>query len=157
LIQSTKSGFYPRIGAAYKLTSDGTTVIRGGYGIYGDLLYGGLITDIAGGVPFTGSESFTNEITNGVPLLIFPNPSPAGGVAPTANVVGVNKGISRPYLQQWDVVIERQIGSFGFSAGYVGTRASNLIYARNLDQPPPSTTPFPLARRLFQISKASSG
>src|SRR5208282_5271432 len=46
LIQTSKTDFYPRLGAAYKLTSDGKTVIRAGYGIYGDILYGGLISAI---------------------------------------------------------------------------------------------------------------
>jgi len=143
LIQSTKNNFYPRVGAAYKITSDGKTVIRAGFGMYGDLLYGGLIKSIAGGVPFTGSETFTNHVTNGVPLFSFPNPFVVtGGIVPTTNVVGINPHISRPYLQQWDVMLDHQIGEFGFSLGYVGTRSVNLIYSRNLDEPMPSTTPF---------------
>jgi Carboxypeptidase regulatory-like domain/TonB dependent receptor len=150
LIQTSKTNFYPRIGVAYKLDADAKSVIRAGYGMYGDLLYGGLIMPIAGGVPFTSSESFTNKITNGVPLLLFPNPFlGAGGVAPTANVVGVNPKISRPYIEQWDVVFDHQIGSVGFSLGYVGTHATNLIYARNLDQPQPSTTPFSFSETPF--------
>jgi hypothetical protein len=150
LIQSTKTNFYPRIGAAYKLTSDAKTVIRAGYGIYGDVLYGGIIVPIAGGVPFTSSESFTNQINGGVPLFSFPAPfASTGGVAPLTNVVGINPKISRPYVQQWDVTLERQVGSFGFSAGYVGTHDVKLIYARNLDQPQPSTTPFSFSETPF--------
>ncbi len=150
LIQTTKTNFYPRIGVAYKLTPDGKTVIRGGYGIYGDVLYGGLITYIAGGVPFTGSESFTNQITNGVPLLSFPAPFlTTGGTVPTTNVVGVSPHISRPYLQQWNLVLDRQIGTIGLSAAYVGTHSVSLIYARNLNQPPPSTTPFSFSETPF--------
>ncbi len=150
LIQTSKTDFYPRIGVAYKLTSDGKTVIRAGYGIYGDVLYGGVITYLAGGVPFTGSESFTNQFTAGVPLLKFPNPFPTTGTTvPTTNVVGINPHIDRPYLQQWNLVLDKQIGSLGFSAAYVGTSSAKLIYARNLDQPPPSTTPFSFSETPF--------
>jgi hypothetical protein len=150
LIQSSKTNFYPRLGVAYKLTSDGNTVIRAGYGIYGDVLYGGLITYIAGGVPFTGSESFTNQFTNGVPSLQFPNPFlSSGGTVPTTNAVGVNPPLDRPYLQQWNLVVDRQVGTLGFSAAYVGTHSAKLIYARNLDQPPPSTTPFSFSETPF--------
>jgi hypothetical protein len=150
LIQTSKTNFYPRIGVAYKLTSDGKTVIRAGYGIYGDVLYGGLIVPIAGGVPFTGSESFTNQINNGVPLISFPNPFlTASGTVPTTNVVGVNPNIGRPYLQQWTLTLDRQIGTFGFSAGYLGTHSVKLMYARNLDQPSPSTTPFSFSETPF--------
>jgi len=150
LIEGDKTDFYPRVGVAYKLTSDEKTVIRAGFGMYGDLLYGGLIQDIAGLVPFTGSESFTNSFTDGEPAFSFPNPfATSGGATPTTNVVGVNSHISRPYIQQWDLMLDRQVGAFGFSAGYVGTRAVNLIYARNLDQPPPSTTPFSYSETPF--------
>src|SRR6202021_4338219 len=72
-----------------------------------------------------------------------------GGVAPLTNVVGINPKISRPYAQQWDVTLERQVGSFGFSAGYVRTHDVKLIYARNLDQPQPSTPPFSFSETPF--------
>jgi Carboxypeptidase regulatory-like domain/TonB dependent receptor len=142
LVQFRKTNFYPRIGLAYQLTPNGKTVIRAGYGIYGDTIYGALDESMTGG-PFAGSETFTNAITNGVPLFSFPDPFlTTGGVAPTENVSGFNPNITVPYTQQWNVTLERQIGTMGLSLGYVGSHQTGLLYPRNIDQPPPSTTPF---------------
>lgn len=152
LIDSRKANFYPRLGAAYKLTSDGKTVVRAGYGVFGATTYAALGQQITGG-PFSGSETFTNSITNGTPLLSFPDPFlPTGGgsIAPTENVFGVNPKITTPYTQQWNLTLERQVGSFGFSAAYIGTHTVKMLYYRNIDQPEPSlnafsysNTPFP--------------
>src|SRR2546430_12660862 len=52
-----------RIGMAYKLTSNGKTVIRAGYGLYGNTLYGTVARNLEGG-PFGGSISYFNSITD---------------------------------------------------------------------------------------------
>jgi hypothetical protein len=54
-----------------------------------------------------------------------------------------------PYTQQWTVTLERQIGTLGLSLGYVGSHSVNLMYPRNIDQPPPSTQPFTFAETPF--------
>ena len=45
---SPRHNFYPRFGAAYKLTSDGQIAIRAGYGIYGNSIYGAIGQSMAG-------------------------------------------------------------------------------------------------------------
>lgn len=106
LMRFPKHNIYPRIGLAYKLTADGKTAIRAGYGIYGNTIYGALASSSLGG-PFSGSETFFNSITNGVPLLTFPNPfvSGAGTVAGLQNVAGFNPNLRTPYTQQWNVTL----------------------------------------------------
>ncbi len=143
LLDFHKNDFYPRFGLAYKLTSDGKTVIRAAYGIYGNTVYGTIARNLEGG-PFGGSETFFNSITNGAPLLTLSNPfvPGAGQVAAFQSASGFNPHLKVPYLQQWNVTIERQIGTIGLSVAYVGTHAVNLLYGRNINQPPPSTTPF---------------
>src|SRR2546430_466166 len=39
----------------------------------------------------------------------------------------------------------------GFRVSYVGTQSVNLIYRRNLNQLPPSTTPFSASRRPYPL------
>ena len=143
LLDFHKHNVYPRIGMAYKLTSNGKTVIRAGYGLYGNTLYGTVARNLEGG-PFGGSISYFNSITDGVPLLSFPNPfvPEAGQVAGFANASGFNPHMNVPYLQQWNITLERQIGTVGLSIAYVGSHAVNLLYGRNINQPLPSTTPF---------------
>ena len=142
LIRFPKKNFYPRLGMAYKLTSDGKTAIRAGYGIYGNSVYGAIGQSLTGG-PFAGSETLTNAIVNGVPAFTLANPfSATGKSAPVQNVTGINPYIRTPYLQQWNVTLERQIGPMGLSVAYVGSHAVDLLYNRNLNQPPAGATPF---------------
>lgn len=143
LLDYNKHNFYPRIGVAYKLTSNGKTVIRAGYGLYGNIIYGTIARNLEGG-PFGGTVTYFNSITNGVPLLSFPKPfvPEAGQVAGFASASAFNPHLRTPYLQQWNVTLERQIGSVGLSVAYVGSHAVNLLYGRNINQVRASTTPF---------------
>jgi len=138
--------FYPRLGFAYQLTSDGKTVLRGSYGIYGDTIYGTLALSKGGG-PFAGSESFYNSITNGTALFTLQNPfiPQAGLLAPFQSANVWNPDMTVPYLQQWNLTLQRQIGTVGLSLGYVGSHNTGLLYSYNIDQPPPSTTPFSIS------------
>jgi hypothetical protein len=114
--------------------------------LYGNIIYGALTRGMEGG-PYGGSATYFNSISNGVPLLSFPTPFvlAAGQAAAFQNASGYNPNLTVPYLQQWNVTLERQIGSVGLSIAYVGSHAVNLIYGRNINQPPPSTTPFTAA------------
>ncbi len=148
LLEYRKLEFYPRLGLAYKLTSDGKTAIRAAYGIYGDTIYGALGQDTDqyfGGGPFAGSESLTNTITAGAAAFTLTDPFTSGATGTSAklqNVGGTNPNLKIPYLQQWNVTLERQIGTMGVSIAYVGAHATNLLYDRNLNEPAPTTTPY---------------
>src|SRR5436309_16111242 len=104
---------------AYKLAADGKTVIREAYGIYGNTIYGTIARNLEGG-PFGGSITYFNSITNGVPLLSFPHPfvPEAGQVAGFANASGFNPHMNVPYLQQWNIIMERQIVTVRLSIVY---------------------------------------
>ncbi len=150
LLEMQKKNFYPRFGFAYKPLGDDKTVIRGGYGIYGNTIYGSAGGGLTGG-PFSGSESFTNSLTAGVPLFAFPRPFLNVGQTATQNVTGINPRLRTPYSQQFNLTLERQIGEVGLRVAYVGTRSTRLLYLRNLNQPRPSTTPFSNSRRIYPI------
>jgi hypothetical protein len=150
----------PRLGFAYKLFGSDKAVLRGGYGIYTNLVYSPLAASMVGG-PFAGSVSYFNSVTKGVPLFSFPSPFLPTGTTAVQNVSGVNPNLKTPYTQQWNLTIERQIGSLGLRASYVGSRSINLIYQRNLNEPAPSTTPFTTAlfpnQRFSTISYYDNG
>ena len=141
LLASHLAYFYPRLGFAYRPVAGNDTVIRGAYGIYGLPTYGSATGYLTGG-PFSGSETFTNQIVNGSPLFSFPNPFLPVGQTPSEAVNGINSNLGVGYLQQWNLTVEREEAGFALSASYVGTHAVNLPYAYNLNQPLPSTTPF---------------
>jgi hypothetical protein len=144
LVRFPKLNFYPRVGLAYKITQDGKTAIRAGYGIYGNTIYGAIPQSLTGG-PFAGSETLTNSIAGGKAAFTLSNPFTSGATGKSAalqNVTGINPDIRTPYLQQWNVTLERQIGTIGLSIAYVGAHATDLLYDRNLNQPFPGTAPF---------------
>ncbi len=151
----------PRVGFAWRPFGGDKTVVRGGYGIYGNLIYVPIaLFDMTGG-PFAGSVTFINAVKNGVPLFSFPSPFLASVNTGAQNVTGVNPGLKTPYTQQWELSVERQLAGVGLRVSYVGSRSDQLVYARNLNQPVPSTTPFSTTEYFYpsytQITYLDSG
>ncbi|HWB97811.1 MAG TPA: TonB-dependent receptor, partial [Bryobacteraceae bacterium] len=104
--------FVPRIGVAYRLTDK--WVIRGGYGIFNETL--GRYARLQGTGPFQISETYQNVITNGQPLLSFPNPFPASlssANSPSQSVTGYPMDASNGKIHQYNVTIERQFHDIG--------------------------------------------
>jgi hypothetical protein len=146
LLQSHHAYFYPRIGVAYRPWSEKSTVIRGGYGIYANTIYGSLGWTLETG-PYSGSQSRTNSFTNGRPAFSFPNPFLASGVNTPVNAAsGIDPQARIPYLQQWNSTVEQEAAKFIFTASYVGGHAVNLLYFMNLNQARASTQPFSVSR-----------
>jgi Carboxypeptidase regulatory-like domain/TonB dependent receptor-like, beta-barrel len=150
LVDFPKDSFQPRFGFAYKPFAGGNMVIRGAYGIFGNLIYRPLARDMGGG-PFAGSATFVNSITNGVPLFSFPEPflTSAIGAVGTQDVQGKDPNLKNPYTQQWNLTIEQEVKETALRVSYMGTRTVNLPYRRNLNLPPPSTIPFSAIRRTY--------
>lgn len=142
LRNSFKYAIYPRIGFAFNINDK--TVLRGGYGVYNNDLTGELIGDYLYQAPYGGSITYTNSPTPYAtgPAITFTNPTNAStGKLGAVNINGLDKNLRNPFVQQWNLTLERNIGfNTGVRLSYVGTKTSALIYGRNLNQVPASAT-----------------
>ena len=143
-----KLEFAPRVGFAYRVTGDGKTVIRAGYGKYIEEELATLAV-AAGAVPESDVGTFTNTIINGIPTLKLSSPFPANLAQPGTQTFGSNAAIhySDPYVQEWNFTIERDLGfSTGLRVSYDGNHGSNLGYAANIAQIPANTIGYAAAK-----------
>ena len=148
LRSTDRNNFAPRLGLAWR-PLDERTVVRAAYGIYNDGLSLGYIPT---GGPWGGNETFTNAIQNGRPLWQFPAAFPAGVVGQIPGTVGINAfdvNLRNPYVQQWNLTLERQIEETVVRIQYVGTKSTHLYWYRNVNLPEPSTIPFSDSRRPY--------
>jgi hypothetical protein len=161
LHRSQKTGFAPRIGFAWRPSSDGRMVIRGGYGRFIESMLGTL-TGAGWGISASHVGTYTNSIANGQPALSFPFPYPTNLAQPGTQNIRVSADVNYrdPSVQQWNLTVERDLGfSTGVRVSYDGSHGSNLGYQMNMAQVPTNTigfaaarsaSPFPLFSRIVQ-------
>jgi hypothetical protein len=138
VIRADHNNLGPRFGFAYRPFTDARTVVRGGYGIYYNIIpvYIGIRQISLTNPPFLLSESFEAAAGN-VPSLTLDNPFPgAGRLSPNPNITAVNREIRNTYSQQWNLTIERElISNLGLRVSYIGNKATRVpwyVYERNL-------------------------
>jgi hypothetical protein len=152
LRHSDMNNYAPRFGFAWRPSNDSQTVFRGSYGVFFDA----LTADVAGGNFSSGvirlSESYTNQIVGGTPLLTLQRPFlPLGtGNIGAINISFADPNLVNPYLQQWNLTLEKDIGfATSLRIRYLVTKATQVIYQRNINQPAASLEPFNQNRRPF--------
>lgn len=133
--------FRPRGSIAYRLNDK--TVIRGGYGEFSEsFAYNSWLNN---GGPYQITQTYTNVITNGQPLLSFPNAFPSSlslAAIPNQSITAYPMHQDFGAVRQYNVTLEREFHGMGLRLSYVGTHGSGLNYSLNVDKPPASNTPF---------------
>ena len=122
------NSFAPRVGASYLATPE--TVVRGAFGLYYDLGFGGGIPGGIDGFPYQRSNGF------GVGPVPFDLSNPAFAPPPfsvvptdqTANLYAVDPNLRPPLVYEWNFAIQRALGpNQSLSFTYVGSHGTNLL------------------------------
>ncbi len=148
LYPSDKNNFAPRIGFAYTPIRGGKTVIRGGFGIFTDIINGNNFIDGAGGGergisrnpvganPVLGATAGGFTIQNGVPIF-------GAGSLPSGpfQAFGISQDIRTPYTENFNLNVQHQLTrAVLIQVGYVGTQARKQVTKRNINQTLPDPT-----------------
>lgn len=154
--------FDPRISVAYRPFSDNKTVFRAGFGIFTMTTLGPMSFNNAGN-PLSNLITNVNGVYNAAgvrqpPQFQFPQTSPAtssitygGGSLEQAN----DPLFRDPQAAQWNVTIERQLSSATIArVSYVGMSSYRLPVTVDLNQIPPSTTPYSVPSGRFVDPRA---
>ncbi len=141
--ESDKNNFAPRVGFAYTLNESGTTVLRGGYGVYYDQPSLAPGEGLYFNAPFFDFNLYFS--LQGLPLTLN-NPFPNNFPVPLPDTaLAFQRDLRTAYMQHWNVNIQQQLGrSRVLEVGYAGSKGTKLLTARDINQPRPSTLPFVL-------------
>ncbi|HEX7316243.1 MAG TPA: TonB-dependent receptor [Pyrinomonadaceae bacterium] len=141
-----RNNFAPRVGLAWTIGDSGETVLRAGYGVYydqsplapGEALYFNR--------PYFDFNLFFPLPQFGVPLTLD-NPFPSNfPVALPDSALAIQRDLRTPYMQHWNVNVQRQLCWWCgvLEVGYVGSKGTKLLSARDINQPQPSVLPAQL-------------
>ena len=119
--------FAPRVGASYQAAPQ--TILRGGFGLFYDIGFGGGIPGSMNGFPY----EITNFGLGPVPLnfsnpAFMPPPFTTVPNASTANLYAVDPNLHLPLVYEWNVAVEQALTrNQSFSLTYVGSRGVDLL------------------------------
>jgi hypothetical protein len=74
------------------------------------------------------------------------------GTLGSVDITAIHPRLVNPFVQHWNLTVEREIvANLGLRLSYIGTRATQLVYGRNINKPPASTQPFAQSRRPYPL------
>ena len=140
------NNFAPNIGFAWRMFGDDRTVLRGGYSI--NYVIDNNMTTVENAIAQnaglnqevrlagTGPLSAGGAVTITPPEFQIPRSARAGLAAdPTAALFAINPNLVVPYVQQWNIGIQREIfPDTAVEVRYVGNRGIKLTRAVDLNQ-----------------------
>jgi outer membrane receptor protein involved in Fe transport len=152
----------PRVAFAYDLTGDGKTAIRGGYGMFYDVIRSINLNRFPLIQPFVVDISVF-DVNFSDPYAgrsVFPFDAPRTPeersrftfITPAATT-SFNEDFRTPYTQQWNINIQRQLPwNIVTTAAYIGSKSSRLFGSHNVNPAifqPGATVATTQSRRLY--------
>ena len=129
-----KGSIQPRVGLSWDPKSNGTTIVRGAFGIYYDQPLVGIFE----------WDAFYNPPFNNSTNTIAPSLSnPGAGTTPTTRGMitgwGTAADFKNPRTTQWNVGLTREVfTNAALDVSYVGSRGDNLIRPTDPNYPMPA-------------------
>jgi hypothetical protein len=140
IYKTTYNNFAPRAGASLQLSQRHglETVLRGGFGIFHDLIYG---ADSASSIPYARNKTISN-----IPFPLTTaqaTPPPISLDPPYGTIVIADPELKAPYTYQFNVAFEQSLGTDQtVTVTYAGAVGRRLLRAASLFRPNPNFTSF---------------
>ena len=120
----------PRLGVVYDLSGNGTTILRGGFGIFYDRPQGNIVFDTVNNAPGllqpTVQWGLLQNLTGGAS-----DPYPALGMQPTAY------DFTPPKVYAWNAGVQHKLWkNITLDVAYVGSKNENLIEQQQINALP---------------------
>jgi hypothetical protein len=131
VFQTRYGNVAPRIGVAYQARSsaDWLTVLRGGFGVFYDLVSsesGNLIAEASLSPPLGDASRYFNTAFPLSAAQAVPPAIPA--MATLSNITAYNPKLQLPYTLEWNVAVEQSLGKDQMiSATYLGASGRRLL------------------------------
>ena len=124
--------FQPRLGFAWDPFKDGKTSVRAAYAILADQPITNLVTGNATNPPFATTVALPAATTTQLSNATDPgHAAPGATVSPSSS----DPEFDNAYVQSWNLNIQREVGNgLAVTAGYFGSKGTNLRITRNLNQ-----------------------
>ncbi len=155
----------PRVGFAYDLTSDGRTIMRGGYGVYfNQVAWASFLTGAGRSAPWVIAQAFNSSATT--PDITMRDPFPASLGTERITHYSQDVNFRTPYIQQFSFGLQREFGeNIVIDLSYLGNKASKQNIRRQANQPAPgpgsrsevnARRPFPETGNLRQLQTSGN-
>jgi hypothetical protein len=168
--------FAPRVGFAWDPTGKGNMSIRSSYGIFFDMPETYTNSGFALAPPWANGITLTQPAGGFQnPFQTYPGGNPFPNVFPPSSsatfnlggtYVNLPLGLHHPYMQQWNLSLERQFSSdWAFTLSYIGNKSTHLRTGYELNPAVynpagfsgSSTTGNTQARRVFSLADPVNG